>query len=233
MVGFYLSKIPLFKIRDGRVMDENETLLLRLLIPRMASIPTSSVPPVMEVAGGVLSSLPSMSVASVPAVIVLPVIEVVGSVSSSLPSLSAASFSTAIVHSVVEVAGGVSSSTLPLSAASVSTTIVHLVTKVVVGVFSSHLSLSAVFVLAAIVPLTVGAIGDDPSVLSLETSTSCQLTSHIKIKKNRIKWRQKEPWKVKMLLWILEESRRVEWLLFKKLPTLPNAVQDFLLDSSD
>ncbi|KAL2525681.1 hypothetical protein Adt_10735 [Abeliophyllum distichum] len=72
MAGFHFSKIPVFKIRGERVVDEKETFFLRLLIPRMALIPVSTVPTVMEVVVGVSSSFPTPSTASVTMVIVPP-----------------------------------------------------------------------------------------------------------------------------------------------------------------
>ncbi|KAL2501671.1 hypothetical protein Fot_35519 [Forsythia ovata] len=85
MAGFHFSKIHVFKIRRGRVVDERRTLLPRLLILSKAPILVPTVHPVVEVVGSVSSSLPTPGTASVPAANVLLIKRVVGSDSHSLP----------------------------------------------------------------------------------------------------------------------------------------------------
>ncbi|KAL2549884.1 hypothetical protein Fot_11414 [Forsythia ovata] len=61
MTGFHFSKVHVFKIREGMVVDERETHPLKLLIPSTASIPTSTVPPMVGVVGGESSFVPSVA----------------------------------------------------------------------------------------------------------------------------------------------------------------------------
>ncbi|KAL2544400.1 hypothetical protein Fot_13633 [Forsythia ovata] len=58
MVGFYFSKIPVFKIIGARGDGEKVTIPLQLSISSMASIPVAIVPLVPEAAGGVSSHFP-------------------------------------------------------------------------------------------------------------------------------------------------------------------------------
>ncbi|KAL2501529.1 hypothetical protein Fot_35377 [Forsythia ovata] len=50
MAGFYFSKIPVFKIRGGRVVDEQGTLLPQLSVPRTTRFLVATVLLVLEVA---------------------------------------------------------------------------------------------------------------------------------------------------------------------------------------
>ncbi|KAL2530602.1 hypothetical protein Fot_23203 [Forsythia ovata] len=77
-------EIHVFEIRGRRVVDERGTLLPRLLALSTTPILAPNVPPVVEVVGGVSSSLPTLGVASVPAASVLPITGVVGGDSHSL-----------------------------------------------------------------------------------------------------------------------------------------------------
>ncbi|KAL2489089.1 hypothetical protein Fot_42381 [Forsythia ovata] len=87
MASFHFSKIHVFKIRDGRVVDERGTLHSRLLILSTAPILASTVLPVVEVVGGVSSSLPTPGTASVPVATVLPMIGInIGSRQDELDS---------------------------------------------------------------------------------------------------------------------------------------------------
>ncbi|KAL2479131.1 hypothetical protein Fot_48145 [Forsythia ovata] len=97
MAGFHFSKIPMFKIRGGRVVEERWTLSLRLLVSSMALNPASTILLVMEAAGDVSSPLPPLSSAPIPVTIVIPIIEV-GDNSSSLPSETSMSPSVDVQH---------------------------------------------------------------------------------------------------------------------------------------
>ncbi|KAL2497985.1 hypothetical protein Adt_23535 [Abeliophyllum distichum] len=88
MAGFYFSKISIFKIQGGKDVDEKETLPPRLLISSTTSVLASTFSPVVEVAGGVSSSLSTLRVASVLVTIVLLMVGVVGSDLSSLSEAS-------------------------------------------------------------------------------------------------------------------------------------------------
>ncbi|KAL2520672.1 hypothetical protein Fot_24595 [Forsythia ovata] len=59
MAGFHFSKIHVFKIRCGRVVDERVTILLRLLTLSTSPILVPTVPPVVDVVGIVSSFLPT------------------------------------------------------------------------------------------------------------------------------------------------------------------------------
>ncbi|KAL2490958.1 hypothetical protein Adt_26586 [Abeliophyllum distichum] len=84
MVGFYFSKIHMFKIRGGKVVNEKETLPPRPPIPSTAPISASTVPLFMEVVGGVSSFLPTLSTVFVLTAIVMSTVEAVRCDSSSL-----------------------------------------------------------------------------------------------------------------------------------------------------
>ncbi|KAL2529610.1 hypothetical protein Fot_22211 [Forsythia ovata] len=78
MTGFHFSKLHVFKIRGGRVVDEREISLLKLLIPSMASILASTVSLFVEVVGNVSSSLSVPGTTSIPVATVSLVVGVVG-----------------------------------------------------------------------------------------------------------------------------------------------------------
>ncbi|KAL2505653.1 hypothetical protein Adt_21274 [Abeliophyllum distichum] len=84
MAGCYFSKISVFKIRGEKVVDEKETILPRLSIPSTTSIVVSTILSIVEVAGNILSSLPTLSAASVLATVVLLMVGTIGGDSSSL-----------------------------------------------------------------------------------------------------------------------------------------------------
>ncbi|KAL2508423.1 hypothetical protein Fot_32070 [Forsythia ovata] len=58
MAGFYFSYVHVFKIRGGRVVDERQTLSLRLLVPNEAPNSVSTIHPVVGAIGGVSSPPP-------------------------------------------------------------------------------------------------------------------------------------------------------------------------------
>ncbi|KAL2518147.1 hypothetical protein Adt_14394 [Abeliophyllum distichum] len=89
MAGFYFTKISVFKIRGGRVVDEKPRVV------SMAPIPEPTIPPTVEVVGDVPSALSSTKVVPV-------LVEVVGDY-SSLPSGSIAPVPAAFALPVVEV----------------------------------------------------------------------------------------------------------------------------------
>ncbi|KAL2512753.1 hypothetical protein Adt_18353 [Abeliophyllum distichum] len=89
MVGFHFTKIHVFKVRSGRVVDEKPWLA------SMGPVPESTVPLEVEVVDEVPSVLSSTNVVSVP-------IKVVGD-SSSLSSGSTAPAPVVGVLSVVEI----------------------------------------------------------------------------------------------------------------------------------
>ncbi|KAL2501325.1 hypothetical protein Fot_35173 [Forsythia ovata] len=85
MAGFHFSKIPVFKIRGGSIVDERGILPLRLLILSTVPILMSTVPAVVEVVDSVSSSLPTPGAASVQVAIVFSITGVVRDDSPSLP----------------------------------------------------------------------------------------------------------------------------------------------------
>ncbi|KAL2526882.1 hypothetical protein Adt_11936 [Abeliophyllum distichum] len=97
------------------------------------------------------------------------------------------------------------------------------IAKVAGSVSSSLLSLGAASVLTAIISLMVGAIGDDPTVLLLETSTSSSVNVLHEDKEKGVaidEWEKMAPKRTLKIEGADMDSRRVksvEWLLLKKL----------------
>ncbi|KAL2474422.1 hypothetical protein Adt_35158 [Abeliophyllum distichum] len=98
MAGFHFSKIPVFKIRGGRVVDERGTLVPRLSILSTVPILASIALLVVEVVRGVLSSLPTSSAAPVMVAIILPMTGTVRDDSFSLPLETSISLSVDVQH---------------------------------------------------------------------------------------------------------------------------------------
>ncbi|KAL2526893.1 hypothetical protein Adt_11947 [Abeliophyllum distichum] len=166
----------------------------RLLIVRMVSILAFSAPLVAEVARSVYSFFPSLSTSSVTVTI--------------FSSSHRSSWRCFIFFSITK---------------SVLVAIVPPIAKVAWSVSSSLLSLGAASVLTAIISLTVGIVGNDPTILLLETSTSSSINVLHQDKEKGFaidEWEKMVPKRTLEIEGADIDSGRVqsvEWLLLKKL----------------